>query len=895
MPRTMPTTAEGPSRFSPPKAPQTLIERARLIDRIESSNAPLTLICAPAGFGKTTLMQQLRQRYQARDVATVWLRLDRADNELGRFLQSVIGATHVALPEFFPYDLANARQRASAQGLAADLLDRISFSDAAIALFLDDLELMTAEDVRDFLQRLVTNLGPHQRVIMGSRTVQPVALGRLRAHGLLLELGQGDLRFTREETASYLERQSLGAPVVLQSLQQHTEGWPAALQLAVISLNAKGRSGPDWLQRFSGSTAGVAEYLAQEVFESRPAQQRDFLLRSSVLGDVCAAMCDAVLRRNDSADMIAQIVRGNLLLSSVDDEQRWFRYHPLFADFLQGRMRGDAPDEIPELHRRAARWTAANGLMNEAATHALAAGDHEFAADLLAPSAMDMVRSGRVADTVRAIELLPEVDVVRRPRLLRAAAYAAIFTHRYGDAARFIETIERAASSTDGSDHDEIAGMRLMLLGWTDRLPELRETVAGMRGDTLPFGPFAAGLASNADAYCNIALGNYVEAEQCLARARQACEPINALYVLSYAACFSAGIELITGNVAAARTILDGAMNRAIADGQRYGSSGAVVATYFAETLYEADEIDVCDALVNDYLPIVVETGLPDHLIMLHRIAARLHLLKGRGDAAQGVLTQLQDIGAKRGIRRLGAAAWLERVYLALRDGELDRARRALALGSDPALWRIFGDLKPHASEIEDPLIAEFRLQLALGHNGDALAQLDAALHAAEVAGRRRRVLRLLLLRAQMLESQGRQREASTAIETAVRGAVGGGMVRTLTDDAWAMETLCKRATFAGDPRVAPLLRALMPAPRAEGADITRPAPDARPMGAFHLTNREIQVLKLLWKGGSNKQIARDLFLTENTIETHLRRIYEKLGTRNRTQAAAIAREAGAI
>jgi LuxR family maltose regulon positive regulatory protein len=888
MPRTMPRPAKGPGRFSPPRAPQTPVERARLIERIEASDAPLTLICAPAGFGKTTLMQQLRQRYQARDIATVWLRLDRADNELGRFLHSVIGATHVAVPQFFPADLAKPQQRASAQGLAADLLDRISLSDAAIALFLDDLELMTDQDVRDFLQRLLTNLGPHQRVIMGSRTVPALALGRLRAHGLLLELDQADLRFTREETASYLERQSLSAPAVLQSLQQHTEGWPVALQLAVITLNAKGKSGPDWLRRFSGSTAGVAEYLAQEVLDSRPAKQRDFLLRSSVLGEICAAMCDAVLGRTDSTDMIAQSVRSNLLLSSIDAEQRWFRYHPLFADFLRARMRDEAPDEMQDLHRRAARWSAANGLMNEAVTHALAARDHELAADLLAPFAMEMVRTGRVADTVRANELLPEYEVVRRPDLLRAAAYAAIFAHRYGDAARFIETIERGVD-------DEIAGMRLMLLGWTDKLPELLEAVAAMRADTSRFGPFTAGLASNADAYGNIALGNYVEAEQNLARARQACEPINALYVLSYAACFSAGIELIAGNVAAARTTLDGAMNRAIAEGQRYGSSGAVVATYLAEALYEANEIDVCGALVNDYMPIVVETGLPDHLIMMHRIAARLHLLHERRDAAQAVLTQLHDVGAKRSIRRLGAAAWLERVYLALRDGDIDRARRALALGSDSALWRSFGDFKPYASEIEDPPISEFRLRLALGRCDEALPQLEAALHAAEAAGRRRRALRLQLLRAQMLESQGRPREASATLETAVRGAVRGGMVRTLTDDAWAMETLGKRATFAGDPRVAPLLRALMPAPRAEGADIKRPAPDAGPRGAFHLTNREIQVLRLLWKGGSNKAIARDLFLTENTIETHLRRIYEKLGTRNRTQAAAIACEACAI
>jgi len=253
--RTKPTPANGPqiNRFSPPKAPQTPVERARLIERIEASDAPLTLICAPAGFGKTTVMQQLRQRYQARDIATVWLRLDRTDNELGHLLQSLIGATHVALPQFFPADLANPQQRATAHGLAADLLDRLSLSDATIVLFLDDLELMTDQDVRDFLQRLLTNLGPHHRVIIGSRTAPALALGRLRAHGLLLEFDQGDLRFTKEETASYLERQSFDAPAVLQSLQQRTEGWPAALQMAVITLNAKGKSGSDWLQRFSGS------------------------------------------------------------------------------------------------------------------------------------------------------------------------------------------------------------------------------------------------------------------------------------------------------------------------------------------------------------------------------------------------------------------------------------------------------------------------------------------------------------------------------------------------------------------------------------------------------------------------------------------------------------------
>ncbi|HEX4598075.1 MAG TPA: LuxR C-terminal-related transcriptional regulator [Burkholderiaceae bacterium] len=894
---TNPAKAPQGIRFSPPKGPQTVVERVRLLSRIEESGASLTLICAPAGFGKTTLMQQLRQRYEARGVATVWLRVDHGDNDLGRFLQSLIGALHAAGPHFLPPGGAGSRSGGalSAQGFAADLLDRISLSDTALALFLDDLELIADQDVLGFLQRLLENLGPNHRVVIGSRTSPPLALGRMRAHQLLLELEHNDLRFSQEETSRYLERQSMGSHGIPQALQLKTEGWPAALQLATITMAAKGKSGADWLQRFSGSTEGVAEYLAQEVLDTRPVPERDFLLRSSVLGEFCAELCDAALGRKDSGQMIAQTLRGNLLLSPIDRDQRWYRYHPLFADFLRARLRRDAAEEIPGLHRRAATWARDQGLMSQAVVHALAAQDQSLAADLLASSAMDMVRSGRVADTARAIATLPEAEVTRRPLLLRAAAFAAIFAHRYGAATRFIEAIERSGDSTINASDDEIVTMRLMLLGWTDRIAELFETVVAIAPQASRFTPFTAGLAANASAYCNISRGRYVEAERDLARARQACEPIQALYVLSYSTCFSAVIELILGNTASARITLDGAMNRTIAEDQRYGSSGAVVATHLADVLYEANELDACEALVNDYLPIVAETGLPDHLIMLHRIAARLHLRQGRFDAGQAILVELGEIGARRGISRLTAAAWLERSYAAMRCDNLDDARHCLALGSDPATWQTFGPFFHHASDIEDPLIARLRLQLMLGQGEKALPELLEALRNAEESGRRRRTLRLHFLQAQLLESMGRQREASPVFESVMRRATACGLVRTVADENWATGSLIKRMSVSGDPRTAALLRELAPSSSASAPETKRVPAGESPGAKFHVTNRELQVLRLLSKGHSNKAIARELFLSENTIETHLRRIYEKLGTRNRTQAAALAREAGAV
>jgi LuxR family maltose regulon positive regulatory protein len=878
------------ARFSPPRAPSVAIERSHLVARIEESDAQLTLICAPAGFGKSTLMQQLRKRALARGLATVWLRLAPDDNDMGCFLRSLATAASLALgtsAHDAPVD-RHAISAVSVQGLAAEFIDRLSLSEGALVLFLDDMETIEDHEVWGCLQHMLADLDVRHRIVLGSRAAPRLMLGRMRADGRLLELDHTELRFTSEETRAYLESHGIGTSNV-RALQDHTEGWPAALQLAVAALGGGGGRGANVLRAFSGASVSVAEYLAQEVLDACPPSQRDFLLRSAVLGDFCAELCDAALERNDSEAMIAQTLRANLLLLPTDAEQDWYRYHPLFADFLSSTLEREAREEFRRLHRRAAAWTAHAGFMNEAVAHALAAQDRDLAADLLATSAMDNVRAGRVADTARAIATLPDAEVRRRPPLLRAAAFAAIFAHRYDAARRWMEIIEPV-----DLDDDEIVAMRLMLLVWTDAIPELLGAVEALGGELSRFGPFTAGLANNAKAFCDMALGRDVEAQGHLTQARQACEPIKAHYVLGYASSFAAMIELNLGNTAAARVILDDAMNRAIAAGQRYGSAGAVLATYLIEVLYETNDLDACQAFVDDYLPIVAETGLPDHLIMLHRVAARLHFLQGRHDAGYGTLVRLYEIGIQRGLPRLSAVSWLERSHAALRVGDVEGARRAFAAGRDPALWESFGVLHPQASEIEDVAIAELRLQLLTGEAGQALLQIQSALRQAEAGGRRRRALRLMFLEAQALEATARRRDASTAFDLAVKRAADGGMMRVLADEAWSVKTLAGRSAIASDAGAIALLRELGAA-YAPNANPRGAAPADRRDTSLRLTTREAQILRLVWRGGSNKAIARDLFLTENTIETHLRRIYEKLGTRTRTQAAALAREAGAI
>lgn len=875
------------ARFSPPRAPRVAIPRARLVARVAEADAQLTLVCAPAGYGKTTLMQELRQDYQTRGFATVWLQIERADDDLGRFLQSLSSALQATLPEFAPDGRHGAlAEFSSTQGVAADLLENFSSSRGPIAFFLDDMELIEDGQVWDFMHRLATGLDSRHRAVLASRTLKGMPIGRMRAHGLTLELDQADLRFTPAETEDYLRRQGIKTSAT-PALQQGTEGWPAALQLASIALKTKGERDADSLQSFRGASAVVAEYLAQEVLDSRPPPQRDFLLRSSVLEKFSAEMCDAVLERRDSNEMISAILSDNLLLSPIDVEQQWFRYHPLFADFLRARFQQGARSEIFALRRRAAEWASARGLVEDAVAYALAAQDAALAADLLAASAMEKIRAGRVADTAHAIAMIPEAEIVRRPALLRAAAFAAIFAHRFGAGARYMELIAQSGEAARGAD-DEIAAMRLMSLAWTDRMAELRQAVDELQPKASSFGRFTRGLVSNASAYCNIAIGRYIEAERDILEAHRACEPINALYVLSYAACFTAIIELNSGNVTAARLILEDVMKRAISDGQRFGSAAAVVATYLVEALYEANELDACESLIDDYMPIIIETGLPDHLIVLHRIAARLHFLRGRTEDGQSTLVRLKDTSARRGIPRLGAAAWLERSYAALRRNDLEGARNMLAAGVEHARSTETEGFSLHASEIEDATIAALRLHLAAGESETALPLVESALAAAEGMGRRRRALRLRFLKAQMLESLARRREAVELFDQTVSAAARGGMARLLADDAWATRSLFARSSIAEDAGAIGLLRELADARPGEPSGESSSDP-------YQLTSRERQILRLVWKGSSNKSIARDLFLTENTVETHLRRIYQKLGTRKRTQAAALAREAGAI
>jgi ATP/maltotriose-dependent transcriptional regulator MalT len=447
-----------------------------------------------------------------------------------------------------------------------------------------------------------------------------LALGRLRVQGRLLEIDSDNLKFSISETSSFVASRlqcSLDEDEVA-CLQERTDGWPAALQLAAAALVGRSSAGA-LLQGLKESSRSISDYLAEDVLANLPESQRRFLIDTSVFETFCSAMCDAVLETTDSATLISQIERGNLFLQVIDGGGLWYRYHPLFREFLREQFRrGGDLQRMTKLQIGAARWLAASGQLAQAIPYALAAGDHEAAAEMMSQRATDLVRIGQHDTVTHWLKAIPDSVLGHHPALMIAGAYAMTFRHRYGEAHRLVELLISCTASTTEFAADLVA-LRIMLCAWSDRLPEAFMT-AESAADTLdePY-PYVIGLTHNALAFSDMAHSRYIEAFRDTAIARRALETIGAVHGLSYSACIEGAVDLLQGNVREARGRFERMLEYVIAAGCRYTASTAVVAAHLGEALYELNDLDAAEILLTDYLPLIREGCLPDHIIVAHR------------------------------------------------------------------------------------------------------------------------------------------------------------------------------------------------------------------------------------------------------------------------------------
>src|SRR5580692_2552688 len=436
-----------------PRWRRNLVARPRLSDRLSrGAESALTVVSAPAGFGKTTLLAEWLAVAAADGRSVAWLSLDQRDNDPALFWTYLVAALNKGAPAGGAGALARLQppRPPNEAGLVALLNDLDAISNDVV-LVLDDYHVIDARDVQDGMAFLLEHLPPQIHLVIASRADPPLPLARLRGCGELVEIRAADLRFTPNEAAAYLNEVMglvLTAPDVA-ALEERTEGWIAALQLAALSMQGR-EDTTAYIDGFAGDDRYIVDYLAEEVLQRQPEHVQHFLLRTSILDRLSGSLCDAVTGQDGGKAKLTALERGNLFLVPLDDRRQWYRYHQLFADVLHARLLDEQPDDVPDLHRRASAWHEQNDEPSEAIRHALAAQDFERAADLVELAIPAMRRSRQETAVLGWLELLPDEVVRVRPVLSVGFAGALLAGGEYEGVEARLRDAERWLDAPSG-------------------------------------------------------------------------------------------------------------------------------------------------------------------------------------------------------------------------------------------------------------------------------------------------------------------------------------------------------------------------------------------------------------------------------------------------------------
>jgi LuxR family maltose regulon positive regulatory protein len=895
-----------------PRPRPGFLPRPRLVAALGAGLARgRVLVCAPAGFGKTALLADWA-RGSGQPVA--WLGLDGGDSDPTRFWRYVVAAldrTRPGLTARLDPLLGQPAPRA-VEGLVMALINEFAADPGTdeVLLVLDDYHLADSGPVHESVAFLLENVPPGLRVVVSGRAEPPLPLARLRARGQLAELRAADLRFTPEEAAALLgEMAGPGLPAAAaETLAARTEGWAAGLQLAGLSV--RGHADPnEFVATFSGSHRFVLDYLTDEVLVGQPAQVRAFLLETSVLERLSAELCDTVTGRADSQAMLQDIERAGLFLMPLDEVRGWWRYHHLFADLLRARLQAEQPGRVTELHRAAAAWCEEHGLADDAVRHALAAGDPDWAARLVERHVGVLLGRGEGTTLRRWLSAVPAESVRKRPRLYLAQAIGAAMSFQMDVLGALLDEAERAYAASGDQPYEAPAGQGASLLANVPAgIAFLRGVLARLRGDTAFAADYDKQALAQVDeedwllrsfvrwnrAAADWQDGRLEAAERGLAEVlaeRRAADEFFAGF-LAMRVCYDLGrVQRAQGNLDAAMATYRQALE--VADGSSQPPHLGMAHVGLAEVLYERNEL----AAALDHASQGIT--LCRQLVFTAPVAAGLAILarirQAQGDAA----------GALGAMGEAGQAGLSSQVIALL--GPV-RARLQLAQGDVPAAaqWAKSAGLSPddepdYPQEPAHLVLA--RVLLAQHQPGLALTLLKRLLDAAGSQGRTGSVIEIQALHALALAASGDRAGARDALAVALTLAAQRGYVRVFADEGAPMRALLAEMSAArpNQPNAARrfdpgYLAALT---RACGGASDAPPPrraGATPPGlAEPLTDREMEVLRLLAAGSSNQRIARDLFVTLDTVKKHVTHVLGKLGAANRTEAAARARQLGLI
>lgn len=889
------------TKFHVPRRRSGMVPRRRLSERLtRGAQHPLTLVSAPAGFGKSTLLTEWLAAGATAKRTVAWLSLDQRDNDPVLFWTYVVAGFERAVDGVGAGALALLQSpKPPVDAVLATLLNDLATVPDDVVLVLDDYHLVDAREVQDGMTFLVEHLPPQIHLVIAGRADPAWPLARMRGRGELLEIRAADLRFTREEAAAYLI-EAMGLALTasdVAALEARTEGWVAALQLAALSMQGRDDVA-GFIAGFAGDDRYIVDYLAEEVLDRQPDDVRRFLLQTAILDRLSGPLCDAVTGQDDGRSRLEALERANLFVVPLDDRRRWYRYHHLFADVLQAHLLDERPGDIPDLHRRASVWYERNGDPAEAIRHAQAANDFERVADLVELAIPDMRRSRQEVTLRTWLEALPD-DVLRvRPVLgvgyvgaLMAGGETEGVEARLRDAEKWLGTPSEAGGRPgappgemvvlDDEEFRRLPGSiemyraALALVGG-----DLVETARHGRraleraadGDQLTSAGAAAllGLASWAGGDLEAANRAYSESAAALLRLGHVSDVLGCSIVL-------ADIRRAQGRIGEALRTYEQGLQWAARDDGSVLRGAADMYVGMSQVHHERGDLQAATRDLQRAQELGEHTGLPQYPYRWRVAMARLREATGDRGGAVDLLDEAERRYAGdfspdvRPVPAMRARVWVA-------QGNVSDAigwARERGLSAEDELT--------YLREFEHVTLARILLaQHATGHHArslhDATGVLERLLRAAEEGRRSGSVIEILVLQALAQQARGDMSAALAPLERALTLGEPEGYVRVFVDEGPPIASLLRAAARqrTGRDHARRLLAALSRPERAGLAEQGLIEP---------LSERELDVLRLLSSDLDGPDIARELVVSLNTVRTHTKDIYAKLGVNNRRAA----------
>ena len=860
-----------------------VVARPRLMERLDAGlGGKLTLISAAAGFGKTTLVSAW---VAGCGRPAAWLSLDEGDSDPTRFLAYLIAALQTVAPSVGQGALAalQAPQPPPPEAILTAVLNDLAALPDRLLLVLDDYHAVDAQPVDQAVAFLLQNLPPHLHLVIATREDPPLPLARLRARGQLTELRAAELRFSPVEAAQFLN-DAMGlnlSPDQIAVLEARTEGWIAGLHLAALSMQGRVDTG-SFIDAFSGSHRFVLDYLVEEVLQQQAADVQEFLLRTAILDRLCGPLCDAVTQDAATAGQatLAELERVNLFIVPLDNERRWYRYHHLFGELLRQRLHQQLPaDAIAGLHIRASIWFGDNDLELEAFQHAAAGGDIDRAERLLEGRGMPLLFRGAARPLLRWLASLPAAALDARPSLWVTYGSALLFISQV---AGVEEKLQAAEASLQGVEPDD--RMRDLI----GHIASIRATVAVTQHDAAtivaqsqralaylhPANLPVRAAATWSLGYARQLQGDRAAAGQAYAAALAASEPIGHFIITLMSTLGVGNLQETDNQLAAAAQTYRRALQLA-GDPPLPVACGAHLG--LARISYQWNELDAAQEHAQQAIHLARQIEYTDRFVACQLLLVRLKLAQGDTAASATLLASAQQAARQQNfVLRMPEIAVLH-VLVSLRQGDLAAAAQA--------------------AQAHDAPLSQARVHLAQGDTAAALAALAAYRQQTEVRGWADERLKTMIVQALAHQAHGVRDRAVSLLGEALAAAHPGGFVRLFVDEGPAMAQLLVQAAARG---MAPEYTARLLA--AFAADQTQPAGSAPPPASTRaqpliepLSERELEVLRLIAQGRSNQEIGARLFLALDTVKGHNRRIFDKLQVQRRTEAIARARELGLL